>query len=87
MSSTSTSPEGEGNGFPFNDESQSSRWPILSIIGVVLTVVAFIAVVWFIFWIFRRERKLRQRSTADERPISSDISRQEQPLPMLHRYC
>jgi len=67
MSSTSTA-QGEGTAFPFNNESQSNQWPPFSIIGVVLTVLAFIAVVCFIFWIFKREKKWRQCATTQGSP-------------------
>jgi hypothetical protein len=66
MSSTSTGPAGEGNAFPFNNANENKQWPTLSIIGVVLTVLGFLAVVWFIFWIFRREKRQRERAPAGE---------------------
>jgi cytoskeletal protein RodZ len=71
MSSTSTD---NGNGltsFPFNKSDQNNQWPALSIIGVVVTVLAFIAVVWFLFWIFRRENRLRRNATSDSRALES----------------
>jgi hypothetical protein len=66
MSSTTTNAAGGGNNFAFNNENQNQKWPALSIIGVVVTVLGFIAVVWFIFWIFRREKRLRQRGRGDQ---------------------
>jgi predicted permease len=64
MSSTPTGNTGEGNAFPFTNENQNNQWPALSIIGIVVTVLGFIAVTWFIFWIFRREKRLRRSATA-----------------------
>jgi cbb3-type cytochrome oxidase subunit 3 len=59
---------GNGNGvpsFPFNNTNENNQWSALSIIGVVVTVLGFIAVVWFIFWIFRKEKALRRKAAAE----------------------
>jgi hypothetical protein len=63
----SSTPTGNGSGltsFPFNTD-QNNQWPALSIISVVVIALAFIAVTWFIFWIFRREKKLRRMAAPD----------------------
>jgi len=52
MSSASTGPAGEGKTFPFDNANENNQWPTLSIIGVVLTVLGFIGVVWVLVWMF-----------------------------------
>jgi cbb3-type cytochrome oxidase subunit 3 len=71
MSSTPTGTAGEGSSFSFNDDNQNIQWPPLSIIGIVVTVLGFIAVTWFIFWIFRREKSQRRRATAGTCPLAA----------------
>jgi len=51
--------------FPFDNSNENNQWPVLSVIGVVVTVLGFIGVVWFIFWVFKREQKLRSSSDRD----------------------
>ena len=71
MSSTPTGTAGAGSSFPFNDENQTIQWPPLSIFGVVVTVLGFIVVTWFIFWISRREKSRRRRATAGMCPLGA----------------
>jgi cytoskeletal protein RodZ len=71
MSSTPTGTAGEGSSFSSNNENQNIQWPPLSIIGIVVTVLGFIAVTWFIFWIFRREKSQRRRATAGTCPLAA----------------
>lgn len=71
MSSTPTGTAGAGSSFPFNDDNQNIQWPPLSIFGVVVTVLGFIAVTWFIFWISRREKSRRRRATAGMCPLGA----------------
>jgi flagellar biosynthesis/type III secretory pathway M-ring protein FliF/YscJ len=43
---------------PFNNEV--NNWTAPSIVGVVATVLGFIAIILFVFWLFRRESRIRR---------------------------
>jgi hypothetical protein len=58
MSQNSPSNYNSADAFPFNNEV--NNWTALSIVGVVATVLGFIAIIIFVFWLFRRESRVRR---------------------------
>lgn len=79
---------GNGNGvtsFPFNNTNENNQWPALSIIGVVVTVLGFIVVVWFIFLIFRREKALRGKAAAERDTLESSTGELQLARPVIQR--
>jgi hypothetical protein len=79
---------GNGNGvtsFPFNNTNENNQWPALSIIGVVVTVLGFIVVVWFIFLTFRREKALRGKAAAERDTLESSTGELQLARPVIQR--
>jgi amino acid transporter len=77
----SSSITGNGSGvtsFPFNNANENNHWSALSIIGVVATVLGFIAVVWFIFWIFKKEKRLRRSAASDRNALKPPVGESRQ---------
>jgi hypothetical protein len=58
MSQNSPSNSNSADAFPFNNKV--NNWTALSIVGVVATVLGFIAIIIFVFWLFRRESRIRR---------------------------
>jgi amino acid transporter len=60
MSQNSPFNSNSADAFPFNNEV--NNWTALSIVGVVATVLGFIAIILFVFWLFRRESRIRREN-------------------------